>query len=130
MPPNALTYLGAVEHGARTDIIGDHEGVLGEGVQDSTRIVKEFEGLVAGVDDGRGDLQVVQSIDLEVFGRGVDGQAGYSRDGDSGSNESNESSTEGGRHRWVKTSVAIYSSCTWVRPGGFPIPEINDGTRK
>ena len=69
LPPNALTYLGAVEHGARADNIGDDEGVL-----DSTGIVKKFEGLVAGVD--RGDLQVVQSIDLEVSGRGVDGEAG------------------------------------------------------
>jgi len=43
-------------------------GVFGKGVQDSTGVVEEFEGLVASVNDGRCDLQVLQSIDIDVGG--------------------------------------------------------------
>jgi len=34
-----VTYLGALERWARASGVGNAEGVLGEGVQDSTRIV-------------------------------------------------------------------------------------------
>lgn len=61
-------YLGTGERGARASGIGDTEAILGEGAQDSTRIVEEFEGLVTSVGDGRGDLQVLQTIDLGVGG--------------------------------------------------------------
>ena len=37
-------------------------------------IVEEFEGLVTGVDDGRDDPQVLQSIDIGLEGRDLDGQ--------------------------------------------------------
>jgi len=60
----AVLDLATVEQGAGASGIGDTEGVLGEGVQDSTGIVEEFEGLVAGVGDDRGDLQVLQPVDL------------------------------------------------------------------
>ena len=66
----------------RASGIGDVEGVPGEGAQNTTRIVEEFKGPVAGVDDGRGDFQVLQSIYIDVGGRGLDGQTGASRDGD------------------------------------------------
>ena len=67
-----MIYLGAVENRARP---GDCEAILGEGTQDSTRIVEESEGLIAAVGDGCGDLQVLQSIDVDIEGRGLDGQA-------------------------------------------------------
>jgi len=51
-------YLGTIERGARASGISDAETVLGEGVQDSTGLVEKFEGLVTGVGNSRGDLQV------------------------------------------------------------------------
>ena len=77
-----VLYPGTNERRTRADGVGDAEGVLGEGVQDTTRIVEEFEGLVTGVDDGRDDPQVLQSVDIGAEGRGPDGQTGGSRDGD------------------------------------------------
>lgn len=93
------TYLGTVERRARASGVGDAEAVLGEGVQDSAGVIEEFKGLVTAVGDGRGDLQVLQSIDLKVGGRGLDGQAGGSRDDDRGGDEGDERSAEGrGEH--------------------------------
>jgi len=63
-----MIYHGAVEQWARASGISDDEGVLGEGVQDSTGVIEEFEGLVTGVDDGRCDLQVLQSINIDTEG--------------------------------------------------------------
>ena len=60
----------AIEQGARASGIDDSEGVLGEGTQDPTGIFEKFEGLATGVGGGRGDLQVLQSVDLNV-GAGV-----------------------------------------------------------
>ena len=92
-------YLCAGERWARTGGIGDGEGVLGEGAQNSTGVVEKFEGLVTGVGDGRGDLQVLQSIDIDVGGGGLEGQAGGSRDGDRRGDEGDERSTKGrGEH--------------------------------
>jgi len=61
-----MIYHGTIEQWARAGGIGDDEGVLGEGVQDSTGVVEEFEGLVTGVNNGRCDLQVLQSIDIDA----------------------------------------------------------------
>jgi len=62
-----MIYVGAVKPwAARASGVGDNEGVLGKGVQDSVGVVEKFEGLVASVDDGRCDLQVLHSIDVEV----------------------------------------------------------------
>jgi len=44
-----VIHLCAGERWARARGIGNGEGVLGEGVQDSTGVVKEIESLVAGV---------------------------------------------------------------------------------
>jgi len=63
-----MIYLGTGEQWARANGIDDNEGVLGEGAQDSTGIVEEFEGLVTGVNNGCCDLQVFQSIDIDVGG--------------------------------------------------------------
>jgi len=64
-----MIYHGAVKPwAARASEVGDNKGVLGKGVQDSTGVIEEFEGLVASVDDGRCDLQVPQSIDIDVGG--------------------------------------------------------------
>ena len=89
-----VIYLGTVERGARSSGVYDAEAVFGEGAQDSTRIIKEFEGLIAGVDNGRGDLQVLQSVDLDLGGRGLDSQTGSSIDGNCRSDEGDESGTE------------------------------------
>ena len=51
-----VIYLGTVERGARTIGIGDGEAVVGEGAQNSTRIVEEFQGFVAGVEHNHSDL--------------------------------------------------------------------------
>ena len=90
-----MIYLGTIKRGARSSGFGDIEAVFGEGVQDSTRIVEEFECLVTGVGNGCGDFQVFQTINFDVRDRGLDGQAGSSTDGDSRSNEGNDNSTEG-----------------------------------
>ena len=63
-----MIYLGAIERRGRASGIGDDERVLGEGAQDTTGIVEEFEGLVTGVGDSRGDLQVLQPINVDVGG--------------------------------------------------------------
>jgi len=64
-----MIYRGAFKPwAARASEVGDNEGVPGKGVQDSLGVVEEFEGLVASVDDGRCDLQVLQSIDIDVGG--------------------------------------------------------------
>ena len=53
-----VIYLGAIEQGARANGISDAEAVFREGAQDTTRIVKKFEGFIASVMDCRDDLQV------------------------------------------------------------------------
>ena len=63
-----VIYLGAVERRARAGGIGDIEAILGEGVQNSAGIFEEFEGLVTGVGNYRGDLQVLQSVNIDVWG--------------------------------------------------------------
>ena len=89
-----MIHLGAFERRARTREIGDIEGVLREGVQGPTGVIEKLEGLVTGVGDGRGDLQVFQSIDVDAGDRGLDRQArgrGYddrrSDEGEKGSEE-------------------------------------------
>jgi hypothetical protein len=89
-----LIYLGAIERRMRASGIGDAETVLGEDVQNSTGIVEEFEGLVTCVGNCRGDLQVIQSGNLDAGGRRLDGQAGGSRDGDRRGDEGDEGSAE------------------------------------
>ena len=54
-----VIYLSAAEPGVRAGGMGDSEAVFGEGAQDSTGIVEQFQGLVAGVEDGYNDLQVL-----------------------------------------------------------------------
>ena len=94
-----MIYPGANERRARANGIGNAEGVLGEGVQGTTGVIEEFEGLVTGVDDGRGDPQVLQSVHIGVGGRGPDGQAGGSRDGDRRGDEGDEGRAKGrGEH--------------------------------
>lgn len=88
-------YLGAIKRGAKTGGIGDDETVFGKGAQDSTRIVEKFKGLVTGVEDGHGNPQVFQSVDLDVGNRGLDGQAGSSADGDHRSDEGDEGGMDG-----------------------------------
>ena len=85
-----VIYPGANERRARASRIGDAEGVLGEGVQGTAGVIEEFERLVAGVDDGRGDPQLLQSVYIGVGRRGPDGQAGRSRHGDRRGNEGDE----------------------------------------
>ena len=63
-----VIHLGAIERRAKARGIGNGEGVLRKGVQDPTRIVEEFESYFAGVDDGSGDLQVFQSVDIGIGG--------------------------------------------------------------
>ena len=94
-----VMYLGAVEQRRRASGVGNTEGVPWEGVQDSPGIVEEFECLVTGVENCCGDLQVLQSVDIDVGGRGLDGQAGGSKDGDRRGDEDDEGSTEGAGHR-------------------------------
>ena len=67
-----VIHLGTFERRTRTGGIGDGEGVLGEGVQGPTWIIEKLEGLVAGIGDGRDDPQVLQSVDIDVGGRGLD----------------------------------------------------------
>ena len=95
-----ITHLCTGERGMRASGVSDTEAVPGERTQDTTRVVEEFEGLVTGISDGRGDLQVLQTIDLDVGDRCLDGQARVSSDGDGRGDESDEGSTERrGEHR-------------------------------
>ena len=68
-----VIHPGTGERGARATGIGDTESIFGEGIQGTTGIVEEFESLVTSVGDGRGDLQVLQTIDLGVGDRCLDG---------------------------------------------------------
>ena len=106
-----VIYLGTSERGARANDIGDAEAVLGEGVQGTTWIVKEFEGLVTGVGDGRGNLQVLQTIDLGVWDRCPDGQTGDSGNGDGRGNDGEEGNMEGrgehGSEKWTAFREAL-----------------------
>lgn len=61
-----MIYLCAVERWARASEVGNIEGVLGEGVQDSTRIVEKFDSPITDVGDGCCDFQVLQSNDVDV----------------------------------------------------------------
>ena len=96
-----VTYLGAVERWARSNGIDDDEAVLGEGAQYSTGIVEEFECLVTGVGNAGGDPQVLQSVDLGVWGRCFDGQARGSGDDDRRNDESSGENMKRRVHRDV-----------------------------
>jgi len=61
-----MIYHGTAKQCARASGISDDEGVLGEGVQDSTGVIEECEGLVTGVGNGCCDLQVLRSIDIDT----------------------------------------------------------------
>jgi len=91
--------------------VGDGEGVLGEGVQDTSGIVEELEGLVTGVGDGGGDLQVLQSVDIDIGGCGLEGQTGGCRDGDRRGNEGQEGSTKGGREHCKESGCNERGEC-------------------
>ena len=121
-----MIYLGAVEQGARTSDIGDGKAVFGEGAQDSARIVKEFEGLVVGVKDGHGNLQVLQSIDLYVWDRGLDAQARCSADSDDRNHEGGENGAEGGGHPNVGSEgwPDDYETLGLVEPGLNGLPAL------
>jgi len=95
-----VIHLGALERRARTRGFGDGEGVLGEWVQGPTGIIEKLEGLVTGVGDGHGDLQVLQSIDIDVGGRGLESQARGSRDDDRRSDEGEKGNKEGRREHF------------------------------
>ena len=106
MPNQTCSHRGTVERHARARGIRDGEGILREGVQDSTGVVEEFEGLSASVGDCRDNLQILQSIGIGIGGRGLDGQAGSSGDGghsedeDCIGGEGTEGGTDGrGEHR-------------------------------
>ena len=90
----SATYLCTSEERTGASDICDVEAILGEGAQNSTGIVEEFEGPIAGVGDRRGDLQVLQSVNLDVWGRCLDSQPGGGRDCDHGGDEGNEGSAE------------------------------------
>jgi len=94
-----MIYHCAIEHWARASGVHDDEGVFREGAQDPTGVVEEFEDLVTGVGDGRGDLQVLQPIDIDAGGQSLDGQAGGSSDCDRRCDKDNKGSAEGrGEH--------------------------------
>ena len=77
----SVVHPGAVERRVRSSGIGNGEGILWESAQDPAGIVEEFEGLSPGVDDGCGDPQVLQPVDIDTGGRGLDDQARDGRDG-------------------------------------------------
>ena len=95
-----MVYLGPIKRRTGASGVGDDEGVLGEGTQDSPGILEESECPITGVCDGSCNLQVLQSIDISVGGRGLEGQARDSGDGDCRGDEGDNVSTERGReHR-------------------------------
>ena len=67
-----VVYLGTIEQGVGTIGIGDSEGVLREGAQDPTRIIEEFYGFVASIDDHCCDLGILDSIDLDIMDSGIE----------------------------------------------------------
>ena len=83
----------------------DSERVLRERVQYSAGIVGGFWGPVTSVGDGHGDVEVLQSIDIDVGGRCPGGKigdsvgGGCSGDGSDTGDEDGEGSTKGrGEH--------------------------------
>ena len=91
-------YLSTAERGVRASGICDDEAMFGEGAQDSTGIIEKFEGLIASVEDGHRDLQVLQSVDLDVGDRGHDDQAGSGICDDGRSDENDDSGAKGRGH--------------------------------
>ena len=85
-----MIYHGTFEQRVGAGGAGDAECVLGEGVQDSTGVSKEFEGLITDVGNGGGDFQVRHSVNLEVGGRALEGQAGSGSSGCRGGDEGDE----------------------------------------
>lgn len=132
-------HLGAIERRVKASGIGNGEGVLREGAQDSSGVVEEFDGLTAGVDDGCGDPQVLQPVDIDVGGRGLDGQAGDGRDGrgsrdcDRRGDEGDEESTKGRGEHCGKGSegdrgdgsndTLVLCRRGWDSPGRLSVPE-------
>ena len=99
------------------------ETVLGKWVQDSTGVVEEFKCLVAGVGNGRGDLQLLQTIDIDIWDGGLDGQARGSKGSDRRGDEGDEGSMDRrGEHfdassRWVnKTQARMSQAQIGFRP--------------
>lgn len=90
-----VAHLRTPERRARATNTGDGEGILGGRAQDSTEAAEDFEGLATRVDDGGNDLEVRQSIDIDIGGRGLDVQAGGSRGGDRIGGDDSDDSTEG-----------------------------------
>ena len=104
-----VVYLGAMERRARASGIGNVETVLGEGVQDSTRIVEELESPVTGVGDGYCDLQVLQSTDVDIGCRGLESQAGGSKNRGCSRYEGDEGSTYGRREHCGEGSEGCWN---------------------
>ena len=96
-----MINLCTVKNRARTSGVYDAERVLGEGAQDPTRVVKKFEGFVTGIGNGCCELQVLQSIDLDVRGRNLNSHTGGGGNGDCRSEDNDEWSMEGREHRSV-----------------------------
>lgn len=62
------------ERRARASGTSYSEGVRRVGAQDTTGIVEDFEGVVTGVGESRGDLDVSYPVDIDVGSRGLDNQ--------------------------------------------------------
>ncbi len=72
---NWATNLHTSESGRSTSLImSDAEGLGGELVEDTTRVVEKLQGLITSVLDSRGDLQVVHTVNL-VSSRERQGEA-------------------------------------------------------
>ena len=95
-----VTHPGTTERRARTRRIGDGEGVLGEGVQNSTGIFEELDLLVTVVRHGRGGRSTDADVDRDDQPKQVNSEDGGSADGDRGCDDGDEGSTDGrGEHR-------------------------------
>ena len=67
------------ERWSEASAVGDVEDVGGEAAKDPTGFIEEFDGLVTDVGNGHSDLQVLQSIDVDVRGRDLYRQARRSK---------------------------------------------------
>lgn len=107
MSDEKCTNLDTSEARARARVSDDVEGVGRERVQGTTGVVQQLEGLITRVDEGGGDLQVVDAID--GLGSGdLEGEAALCGHSDSGGSESHEGGAKGrGEHGDERTRCSM-----------------------
>lgn len=93
-----VEYLGTNEVGNHSGVMDDGKCLRGQLVERPTRVVQQLQSLVASVEEGGCDLQVVHAVDL-VCARQTQLKTWCSRDGDRGRQKGQQCGAKGdGEH--------------------------------